>query len=86
MGDTVKITFASNSFTEITGLITGAIYDLQNIRNIEVIIKQVPSQPGAEEEGKIILPFKAATIIKEATPVWIRAKSGTGTVFYNARA
>jgi len=83
MGDTVKITF-SDSWTEITGLTTGITYVLQNVQSIEAFIQQVPVQPGAGERGKVLLPFKSVQIIKEATAVWIRAKSGGGIAFFNA--
>jgi len=86
MGDTIRITFADNVFTEITGLTLGVTYDLQNIRRNEVILQQVVAQPGVDEEGKILLPFKSATIIKETAAVWIRSRSGTGIAYYNARA
>jgi len=84
MGDTVRITYADDSWTEITGLTAGITYFLQNVQSIEAFIQQVPAQPGAGERGKVILPFKTIQIIKEATAVWIRSKSGGGTAFYNA--
>jgi len=83
MGDTVRIEFVESSFTEITGLTTGETYALQNVTNIEAFLQQVPAQPGAKERGKVLLPFKSATIIKEATAVWIRSKAGDGIAFYN---
>ena len=84
MGDTIKINYVDDSWTEITGLTEGVTYVLQNVRNIETFLKQVVSQPAVNEEGKVLLPFKSATIIKEATAIWIRSKTGNGTAFYNA--
>jgi len=84
MGDTIKIIYDDNSWTEITGLTEGVTIVLQNVRNIEALLQQVVSQPDADEEGKVLLPFKSALIIKEVTAVWIRSKVGKGTAFFNA--
>jgi len=84
MGDTIRITYPDNVWTQINGLTIGVTYVLQNVQNIEAFIQQVSAQPEATELGKTLLPFKSATIIKEATAVWIRSKANLGVAFYNA--
>jgi len=83
MGDTIKKTFTKD-WEEITGLTIGVSYSLQNVNTADLFIKQVPTQPAAAEIGKRIEPSKSATIIKEASAVWVRSKSSKGIVFYNA--
>jgi len=83
MGDTIKKTFAKG-WEEITGLTTGVTYSLQNVNTADLFLQQVPTQPGAAEIGKRLEPSKSATIIKEATAVWVRSKSSKGIAFYNA--
>ncbi len=83
MGDTIKKTF-TKEWEEITGLTNGVTYSFQNVNTADLFLQQVPAQPEAAETGKRLEPSKSATIIKEATAVWVRSKSGGGTAFYNA--
>jgi len=83
MGDTVKITF-SKDWVEIIGLIIGVTYSLQNVNTADLFLQQVAAQPEAAEIGKRLVPSKSATIIKEATNVWVRSKTSEGIAFYNA--
>jgi len=83
MGDTIKETF-SKDWQEILGLVTGVTYSFQNVNTADLFLQQVVAQPEAAEIGKRLLPAKSATIIKEATAVWVRSKTSKGIAFYNA--
>lgn len=83
MGDTIKKTFTKD-WEEITGLTTGITYSIQNVNTADLFLQQVVTQPQTVEIGKRLEPSKSATIIKEATAVWVRSKTSKGIVFYNA--